>query len=299
MPSERPLTTPHRLDVRPASIIALLAATFVLGTRVFAADCGCDQPVCGCEEPICGCESTVENCDTMPACDCACSTCDGPCEPSGGLLTKIRLPKSAPLFHAMDSIAGGLERVFEHKRCDSGCDMGCDCGGQDVVVHAQPVPMQLTPIPPTTLPMGSVPPAPPTVAMPSLNEPSGAMPPAKSGFPNDARQPFVDPVAPPTPDALDMPLRDPAPLNNPPAEAPPAFTPEPMPIPEPMPEPIPAPRPVEPPGSMFDRLSNPFEDDSAYQAPRRSVLPASFDRRQKSRGQENLHADEFDDYFRR
>lgn len=182
-----------------------------------------------------------------------------------GLLSRNRVPKNGPIYAALDTVAGGIQRLVTH-RCPArkSGQMNCPCS---TCSHSMS----------TSGPIYSSHPSFPTVApqAPHVRRSRAAT--------------QVETVPKATSPATSGPrtsIRDDAPktLTTPP---------------------LPKPRPLHDgsssrPGAVFDELTDPFQDDSASHTARQpqSILQAAFARSDASRSQSEQDADDYSEYFR-
>lgn len=267
--------------------------------------CGCEaactcEPSCG-FEPTCGFESSCgfePSCGWEPACgieaDCGCDACSpiavsSDCEK--GLLTRNWLPKNGPLFHVLDTVAGGLEKVATHRlvgyrtaRSPAAKSCSCShCGNHVETMHDL------------------------------HSHDHGHAEVIEFTAPDAHRHPHSSPAVqatplPPTPVI-------PSPLHE--VESPKTTIRRTVPLPIPTPAPAQEGSSRGRAGSTFDRLIDPFEDDSASRTATRNpqVRQTTFTEDSPSRitrsrnavprspaessRQNRTEADDFSDYFRR
>jgi hypothetical protein len=206
-----------------------------------------------------GCNGTCHSCQptTHPDCRCNCS--------------KPHLGHS--ISKAMKSFADGMGDWFSFGKsggCDEvGCDDACDAAMMEEL---------MTPLPPHHGGNPHVSPydyghphphphsghmlEPPVAPMPSV-EPMQTMPMQPMQPPIESIQP-MEPMRPMQPEDV-LPRGEPSarPLPEPQRPAPAADTPE--------------------EGSLFDSLSDPFQDDEARRSSRRTVRPSSYEQRSRPR----------------
>ncbi len=183
--------------------------------------------------------------------DCGCPDCGCP--------TKSR----NPIYRALDTVAGGVERLINFgvgrgcRTCGgdmmSGmtCDDGCDSlSASEMMMGETYVPHDMAPVPPSySQEMHSYPIAPaPSVAAPMLRSPSRQMQPPQSA-PMQMSQPQIRPIPRPQPEPH---MADPMPPAAPTGSGV-------------------APTAPNDGGSMFESLQDPFRDDSAMNTRGRST----------------------------
>lgn len=244
------------------------------------AACDCGAPACGCEvastcEPACGCEPTCTcepACGAEPACgcelECACEPARGfepacglepacGCELSSGcnedgergLLSNGGRHKAGPIFHVLDTVACGLEKLATHRILAHHCTkQACHCGHCSSASHKTASSHRHDP----------------TMSHQHTHcEPMPLSPPEQRVHMSQPTQTQPTPMGsalPPTP-SLPEPIRDPgAPKTT-------IRRTDPLPIPTPSPQGDLNRRGR--PGSLFDQMTNPFDDDSASRTARR------------------------------
>lgn len=273
---------------RIRSVRTLTTAMVVLAmlSPSIAADCGCETACDGPSAPVCGAEPV---CDLEPACGCevACScdsaVCSKPASPCGGngFLSKIHPGKDGPFFQALDAFAGSIDCLASGTKQQLGSLLKCSHASDacDACDDACSVCISAT-IPGTTDHGAN-----PVLVPPS--QPRNSASPKATILPRTTPNPLQDPhivteIAPLAPPRMNQ--SQPSPSLAP--------LPQPMPMPS-SPEPISTPR--KQPGSLFDSLQNPFEDDSVQVHRRRAVSHAAFEVAKPSATQR----DDYADYFRR
>lgn len=270
--------TQHKSPLSAYAFTAMVTATALLWVTVPAPVFGQGvwaEPACG-MEPVCGAEPVrglEPRCGAEPACGCGSSHGGELLGCEKGLLSQSRLSQVGPIYVALDTVAGGIQRLLSH-RCPAqkstrGC---CECStcsrsltqSRRTYSNHQPILMS---------PPSSLPPAPHIHAAPQV-APQAAPPPPldeqRTTIRHNAPQPLTTPPVP-----KPRPLRDAEPSR---------------------------------PGRAFDELTDPFKDDSASHTARRgqSILQATFARNDsarsqsdsQSRSQSEQEADDYRDYFR-
>ncbi|TWU47210.1 hypothetical protein Poly51_50080 [Rubripirellula tenax] len=256
----------------------------------------------------CGVEET---CDAMPmfeaTCGCGDDSCDSMnCGRSKGLLSGLKMPRmkmpnmSVPrinmkrtvVYKALDSVAGGIEKVLMLDKCNDGCDVicddGCDAGMLDewngsmsphINGYAEPMHIQSAPMMPPS--------PPPMIVHPHTGSPNTGMPHVESPHVESHSHPIQ--MAPMAAPQTQMRMSQPriAPRSVPtqsrsvPTQQRMPTQPR-VPVPQPLPEAnrpaVPAPPiPDDKTDSMFDSLSDPFGDDEVRVRRYQPVRPSSYE----------------------
>ncbi len=223
------------------------AAGFGCGCEVIDADCGCDSDGCdsGCKRRSC-----------------------------------IDL-KETLIFRALDSFAGGIEKVLHLNKCHSGCDAavcddGCDSAMMSEMVVPMPAEMHTYAAPMHTYQEPSIAPpqpAPPMESAPHLENQWHQTPPVVAP---KTQMRMSEPRM--SPHSTPMESRATQPRNVQP-RMPQSRSAVPTPVPAEAPNRPAVPAPAAPDdegGSLFDALSNPFSDDEVRVRRYEPVRPSSF-----------------------
>ncbi len=302
----------HRVSNRLA-LASLITGGLLLAapSAVSAGDLGCGADFFHGADASCGIEDA---CDRMPMMEPACgfdAGCDSPtcgCKSKRFSLSRLHLPKfnmkmpkinmkrTMP-YQALDSVAGGIEKVLGLDRCrtgctDSVCDDGCDAAMMDELFVPMPPQMNhyaepiRTHAAPSYAPIRSH--GAPVVNQPyseSIGDPIESTPPTDQSWQDSG--PTVAPrtqmrmgessIDSPTPRAGSIT----APLTQPPTQSrdsSPRIAPKPNSINGRDESPIPAPPiPDDSEGSLFDSLSDPFGNDEVRVRRFQPVRPSSYE----------------------